>query len=76
MDTEEEHNHEHDYVEIVESETISAYAEAIHEVVTLQLNQRGIALNLSYEEALELTKTMEAVQNHIAADQKSSESRP
>ncbi len=64
MEAPEEHAHEHEYIDIVESETVFAYAEAIHEVVTLQFNQRGIALNLGYEEALELAKVMQAVKEH------------
>ena len=64
MDSPEEHAHDHEVVDIVESDTIFAYAETIHEVVTLQFNQRGIALNLSYEEALELTEVMRAVKEH------------
>ncbi len=64
MHAAEEHTHEHEYIDIAESETVFAYAEAIHEVVTLQFNQRGIALNLSYEEALELVEVMQAVKEH------------
>ncbi len=64
MEAPEEHTHEHEFIDIAESETIFAYAEAIHEVVTLQFNQRGIALNLSYEEALELAEVMLAVKEH------------
>jgi len=64
MEPPEEHAHDHEFIDIIESDTIFAYAEAIHEVVTLQFNQRGIALNLGYEEALELTAVMEAVKEH------------
>ena len=64
MTTSEEHAHEHKYIDIVESATISAYGEGIHETVTLQFNQKGIALMLSYEEALELAEVMPAVKKH------------
>jgi hypothetical protein len=64
MEAPEEHAHDHEFVDIIESETIFAYAEAVHEVITLQFNQRGIALNLAYEEALELGKVMQAVKEH------------
>ncbi len=66
MDAAEEHAHEHEYVDIAEGEMVSAYAEGIHETVTLQFNQKGVALMLSYEEALELAKAMDAVREHIA----------
>ncbi len=64
MDAAEEHAHEHEYVDIAEGEMVSAYAEGIHETVTLQFNQKGVALMLSYEEALELAEVMRAVKEH------------
>ncbi len=64
MDAPEEHDHEHEYIDIAESDTVSAYAEGIHETVTLQFNQKGVALMFSYEEALELAKVMWAVKKH------------
>ncbi len=64
MDTPEEHAHEHAYIDIAESDTVSAYAEGIHETITLQFNPKGIALMFSYEEALELAKVMQAVKKH------------
>ncbi len=64
MEAPEEHAHDHDFIDIAESETIFAYAEAIHQVVTIQFNQKGVALSLSYEEALELVEIMRAVKEH------------
>ena len=64
MEAPEEHAHDHEFIDIVECETISAFAEAFHELITLQFNERGIALSLSYEEALELTEVMLAVKEH------------
>lgn len=64
MDTSGEHAHEHEYIDIAESDTVSAYAEGIHETITLQFNPKGIALMLSYEEALELAEVMPAVKKH------------
>ena len=58
------HAHEHEYIDIAESETVLAYAEAIHEVVTLQFNQKGVALMFRYEEALEIAEVMRAVKEH------------
>jgi len=64
MEAPEEHDHEHEFIDIAESETIFAYAEVIHQVVTVQLSQKGVALSFSYEEALELTEVMLAVKEH------------
>ncbi len=64
MNASEEHAHAHEYVDIAESDTVSAYAENIHETVTLQFDQKGIALMLSYEEALDLAEVMRAVKEH------------
>lgn len=64
MATPEEHAHEHEYIDIAESDAVLAYAEVVHEVVTLQFSQKGVALSLSYEEALELAEVMRAVKKH------------
>ncbi len=64
MDTPEEHAHEHEYIDITESDTVSAYGEGIHETITLQFNQKGVALMFSYEEALDLAEVMPAVKKH------------
>ena len=64
MATAEEHSHEHEYIDIAESDTVSVYAEGIHETITLQFNQKGVALMLNYEEALELAGVMPAVKKH------------
>ncbi len=64
MATAEEHAHEHEYIDIAESDTVTVYAEGIHKTITLQFNPKGVALMLSYEEALELAKVMPAVKKH------------
>ena len=64
MATAEEHAHEHEYIDIAESDTVSVYAEGIHETMTFQFNPKGIALMFSYEEALELAEVMQAVKKH------------
>ncbi len=40
MDAPEEHAHKHEYIDITESDTASAYGESIHGTVTLQFNLR------------------------------------
>ena len=61
----EEHDHTHEYADIVESETIFVYAETLHKVITIQFPQRGMALSFSYDEAVELADAMEIVKAHI-----------
>jgi len=60
----EEHDHEHNYHEIEGTENISAYEETTHHVITLQFHERGMALSMSYEEALELADAMQKVVVH------------
>ena len=61
----EEHDHEHNYQEIDGTENISAYEETTHHVITLQFHERGMALSMTYEEALELADAMQKVVVHI-----------
>ena len=51
--------------EIDGTENISAYEETTHHVITLQFHERGMALSMSYEEALELADAMQKVVVHI-----------
>jgi hypothetical protein len=61
----QEHDHEHHYSEIEGTENISAYEETTHHIITLQFHERGVALSLNYEEALELADAMQKVVGHI-----------
>ena len=61
----DEPGHEHHYVEIEGTENISVYEEQMHHQLTLQLHQRGLALTMNYEEALELADAMQRVLAHI-----------
>ena len=60
-----DHGHEHAYVEIEGTENISAYEETTHHLITLQFHERGLALTMNYEEALELADAMQKVVAHI-----------
>ena len=59
------HGHEHAYQEIEGTENISAYEETTHRLITLHFHERGLALTMSYEEALELPDAMQKVVGHI-----------
>jgi len=63
----EEHAHEHGIVEIIDSETITAVEQIPHGIITLQLHDRGMALDLTSEEALALGTVMERVVQHLLA---------
>ena len=66
MTTEPEaHAHAHQVVEIVEAETITAFEQVPHGIITLQLHQRGFSLELTYEEATALGMVMEKVVDHV-----------
>ncbi len=70
LDRGEEEAHEHSYREIEGTENISAYEETTHHLITLQFHERGLALTLNYEEALELADAMQKVVGHIGHGRK------
>ncbi|MBI2172394.1 MAG: hypothetical protein HYU30_10355 [Chloroflexi bacterium] len=61
----EEHTHEHEFVEIFDAETIIAFEQAPHEIITVRLHERGFSLDLTYEEAAALGTVMERVVEHL-----------
>jgi hypothetical protein len=61
----EEHEHEHDFVEVVDSEQVFVYDQVPHQVLTLRLNERGLAIELTYDEALALGEAMGQVAAYI-----------
>lgn len=63
----EEHAHGHEFVEIMDSKTITAFEQSPHGIITLQLHQRGFSLDLSYQEAIALGVVMEKVVEHVNA---------
>jgi len=65
----EEHAHEHVFAEIIDTDTITAYEQLPHGIITLRLHQRGFALELTYEEAAALGSVMEKVVEHVNAQQ-------
>lgn len=66
----EGHAHEHEFVEIVDAATITAFEQAPHGIITLQLHQRGFALELTYEEVAALGAVMERVVEYVKARQR------
>lgn len=63
----EEHAHEHEFVEIIVAETITAFEQAPHGIITLQLRQRGLSLDMTYEEASASGTVMERVVEYVNA---------
>ena len=63
----EEHAREHEFVEIIDSETITAFEQSPHGIITLQLHQRGFSLDLSYQGAFALGVMMEKEVKHVNA---------
>ena len=60
-----EHGHDHAFEEIEGTENLSAYEETTHHVITLQFQERGLALSMNYEEALELADAMQKIVVHV-----------
>ena len=67
----EEHAHENRFIEIVDSETITAFEQSPHGIITLQLHQRGFSLELTFEEVAALGKVMEKVVHYVNARRQS-----
>ena len=66
----EEHAHEHQVVEIIDTDTITAYAQSPHGIITGWLHQRGPSLDLNFGEAIALATVMEKVVEHVNANPK------
>ncbi|GEM_PF-4683339 len=61
----EEHDHEHDFVEVADTDVAFVYDQVPHQVLTLRLNERGVAIELSYDEALALAEVFEQVAKYV-----------
>lgn len=61
----EDHAHEHEFMEIIDSETITAFEGVPHGIITLQLHQRGLSIDLTYEEAMALEIVIKKVVEYI-----------
>lgn len=61
----EEHDHDHSFVEVVDSDFVFVYDQVPHQVLTMRLNERGVAVELTYEEALALAEAMEQVARYV-----------
>ena len=64
----EEHAHEHRIVEIIDTTTIAAFEESPHQVITLELHQRGFSLDLTYQEVVVLAEVMEKMLERVNAN--------
>ena len=62
---EEEHGHAHSYVEVCRSENILVVEEVAHQLLTLHLYDRGLALDLTREEARELASVLADVDKYM-----------
>jgi len=65
----EGHAHEHEFVEIIDSETMTAFEQRPHRIITLQLHERGLSLDLSYHEAVALGMVMEKLVEYVNSKQ-------
>jgi|GEM_PF-1952378 len=69
----EEEDHEHVYSEIANTPNLMAYEEMVHQVVSIEFQDRGITLNFDYEELEELgllvTEVIQYLQRKRTPDQ-------
>jgi hypothetical protein len=63
---EEDADHEHAYVNIVETTNLAAYEELVHQVVTLEFHDRGLTLDLSIAEAEELGNVLAEIMAYLS----------
>lgn len=61
----EEHDNEHSFVEVVDSDVVFIYDQVPHQVLTMRLNERGVAVELIYDEALALAEAFEQVVRYV-----------
>lgn len=61
----EEHDHEHSFVEVADTEVAFIYDQVPHQVLTLRLNDRGVSIELSYDEAIALSEALDQVVQYI-----------
>jgi hypothetical protein len=62
---EEDADHEHTFVNIVETANLAAYEELVHQVVTLEFHDRGLTLDLSLAEAEELGQVLAEIMAYL-----------
>lgn len=69
----EEEDHEHVYSEIANTPNLMAYEEMVHQVISIEFQDRGITLNFDYEELEELgllvTEVIQYLQRKPTPDQ-------
>jgi hypothetical protein len=61
------HQHAHAFVDLFDSETVSASIETIHRVSTLRFHERGISMQFTEAEAQDLRAALEAIAAHLNA---------
>lgn len=66
---EDEEEHEHLYISIAQTKELTAYEEAVHKMVSLEFHERGLTLDLTYEEATELGQVMAQIVAYLNGKQ-------
>ena len=69
----DEHAHEHQIIEIADSDNVTAFEQAPDGIVVLQLHERGFMMELSFDEALELGVVMARVVEHASSGREGSQ---
>lgn len=57
--------HEHIFREIYQSDTVAISEETTHQTITVELFDRGVAIHMERDEALELARAFTAVSRYV-----------
>ncbi len=60
-----EEPHEHVFQEVFQSETVGISEETTHQTITVEMYDRGLAMHMEREEALELARAFAALSRYL-----------
>ncbi len=61
----DEHQHEHIFQEIFQSDSVGLSQETTHQTITLELFDRGLAIHMERGEALEIAQAFTALSRYL-----------
>ncbi len=64
-----EEDHEHVYSEIAQTPNLVAYEEMVHQVISIEFQDRGVTLNFDYDEIEELGVLIEELVRYLQRKQ-------
>ncbi len=61
----EEHEHEHVFQEVYQSDSVGITEEATHQTIALEMFDRGLVLHMDRDEGLELARAFTALSRYL-----------